>query len=147
MGAASVQLHASAVAIGDTACLITGASGFGKSTLAFEMIALGAALIGDDRIDVQRSENRLVVSGPKTLAGLIEARGIGLVRMPFRASCPLSLIVDLDQPPRERLPASATRDLLGVSCPVIYGKDRLGLAAILVTALRHGGILDPNQPV
>lgn len=147
MAADLVQLHASAVAVGDKACLITGASGTGKSTLAFEMIALGADLIGDDRIDVRRAGEGLVVSAPDTLAGLIEARGLGLVRVPFRASCALSLLVDLNQPAPERLPSSATRDLLGAPCPVIFGQNRLGLAAILMTALRHGGFLDPDRSV
>ncbi len=52
--AATTQLHASAVAVDGRGCLITGASASGKSTLALEMIALGAELVADDRVDVRR---------------------------------------------------------------------------------------------
>ena len=45
-GASSdAHLHGSAVAAGEHALLITGAAGAGKTTLALEMIALGAELI------------------------------------------------------------------------------------------------------
>ena len=49
-GSAREQVHASAVALGERALLITGESGTGKTTLALEMLALGASLIGDDQI-------------------------------------------------------------------------------------------------
>lgn len=117
--------------------MITGASGSGKSTLALEMIALGAALVSDDRVDVSRDGERLVASAPEAIAGRIEAAGIGLIRMPHAASAEIAVIVDLDQTELRRLPGPRKRDLLGVECPVIFGRNRPGLAAILWTAMNH----------
>ena len=51
------SIHASAVAVGKHAVLIRGASGSGKSRLAFDLILAGragilktASLVGDDRV-------------------------------------------------------------------------------------------------
>ena len=136
--AESTQVHGSAIALNDNALLITGASGSGKSTLALEMIALGAELVADDRVDLIRQGDAILASAPETIAGQIEARGIGLIRMPFRTDTQIVMIADMDQFETERLPRPRNRDLLGIPCPVILAKDRMGLAAILMSALRYG---------
>jgi len=137
-GPERINLHASAVAIDGRGCLITGASGSGKSTLAIELIGLGADLVADDRTDIERRGEFLQMSPPAPIAGLIEARGAGLIRMPWLEDAVLRLIVDLDRAATVRLPETANRDLLGVFCPVILGKGRIGLAAILKLVLLHG---------
>lgn len=137
-GPERINLHASAVAIDGRGCLITGASGSGKSTLAIELIGLGAGLVADDRTDIERRGGVLWLAAPASIAGLIEARGAGLIRMPFLDGAELRLIVDLDLAAPERLPDNASRDLLGCSCPVILGRNRAGLAAILKLSLLHG---------
>lgn len=138
---APLVLHASAVAIGNRGCLITGASGSGKSTLALEMIASGARLVADDRTEVRRDRDALELAAPAAIAGLVEARGVGLIRLPH-CTASLHLVVDLDEEPVERLPRRSAGgrhlDLLGIRCPVILGRNRTGLAAILSLALRHG---------
>ena len=133
-------LHASAVAIDGRACLITGPSGSGKSTLAIEMIALGAVLVSDDRTEVRRDGQRLLLSPPRTIAGLVEARGVGLLRVPHVAEAEASVIVDLEHEAADRLPDPLHRTLLGLDCPVILGRNRVGLAAILSLVLRHGPV-------
>ena len=133
----SAILHASAVAVAGRGCLITGAAGAGKSTLAIEMIAAGAALIADDRTDIRRDGGRLVLSPPRTIAGRIEARGAGLLTLPH-TSAPLHLIVDLDRAAAGHLPPPRYRHLLGIATPVILGRGREGLAAILRLALLYG---------
>jgi HPr kinase/phosphorylase len=45
-----LYLHASAVSLDGNGVLICGASGTGKSTLALQLMALGAELIADDGI-------------------------------------------------------------------------------------------------
>lgn len=141
------QIHASAVAIGDRGCLILGASGSGKSTLALEMIALGAELIADDRVDLMAGGDRLLLSGPERLRGVIEARGVGLIELPApRESVPCALAVDLDRP-AERLPPLRSRDLLGISCAVMFGLDVPGLAPKIMVLLRSGTLRDPDQGV
>lgn len=134
---AACQVHGSAVAANDKALLIIGASGSGKSTLALELIALGATLIADDRVDLARKGGVLSASPPETIAGVIEARGVGLIDMDHVVGIDVAWIVDLDEKETERLPRSRTRHLLDVPCPVILGKDRAGLAAILWNLLKY----------
>lgn len=147
MSTKRTQIHASAVSLNGRGCLITGQSGSGKSTLCFEMIALGANLIADDRVDLTAIDGALLLSGPETLQGRIEASGIGLIQTPsVPEPIPCALIVDMDSA-AERLPIPQQRDLLGISCPVIFGLRRPGLASILSVLLRQGTLLDPTQGV
>lgn len=145
--AASEQVHASAVSISGKGCLITGDSGSGKSTLALELIALGAQLIADDRVDLSVMDGEVMLSCPPQLEGIIEARGLGLISLdPSTASVPCCYLVDLNQVP-ERLPRLIRRDLLGISCPVIFGKERAGLASIVHVLLQSGCLLDPEHGI
>lgn len=143
----SATLHASAVAVGEHALLITGTAGAGKTTLALEMIALGAELIADDRVRVTpdeapsdkllANETRLLwLSAPHNIAGLVEMRGFGLLRLATRPRAALKLIAEMDHGETERLPPRRTRVLSGIACPVILCKGRPGLAASLTCLLR-----------
>ena len=145
--AAGAQIHATAVSISGQGCLITGASGSGKSTLALELIALGARLIADDRVDLSLAGGQVMLSCPHRLHGMIEARGVGLISLDAEAG-PVAcrIVVDLDRA-AERLPGSSGRDLLGISCPVIFGKGRSGLASIDFAMLFPNGIDHPEQGV
>lgn len=142
----ATQLHATAVAVKGRGCLITGAAGTGKSTLALEMMALGAELVADDRVDLRREGDALVLSAPATIAGLIEARGAGILRVAACAEARLALIVDLDDAEAERLPEARRRELLGVPCRLLLGRARAGLAALAVVLLRAGvSFLPPDR--
>ena len=103
--------------------LLRGPSGAGKSDLALRLIEAGGRLISDDQTHLARQGHKLIASAPKTLAGMIEARGVGIVRLPRRqllAQAPLALAVDLVAPEKvERLPESAHEFVLGVSLPVV----------------------------
>ena len=129
-------LHASAVAVANRGCLIIGASGAGKSTLAIEMIASGAGLISDDQTIVYQTSTGLALKTPQTIAGRIEARGVGILRLPH-LSAPLKLIVDLDRSP-QRHPPRRFLHLLGRATPVILGKGSESLSAIVSVLLAHG---------
>lgn len=141
------QYHATAVALGGRACLITGRSGSGKSTLAIAMIALGAELVADDRVEIRRAGNRLLLSAPGTIVGLIEARGAGILRLPVQAEAPLALIVDLDRAPTGRLPEPATVEILGLPVPVLASAGQNELASLVTVILRHGLPLSPDEPL
>ena len=138
----TAYLHGSAVAAGEHALLITGATGSGKTTLALEMIALGAELIADDRVCTRPERTgpdgagRLWLSAPPNIAGLIEIRGFGLVRLAARPGAALRLIADLDHGEDARMPPRRERVLSGIACPVILCKGRPGLAAALICLLR-----------
>lgn len=134
---AADTIHASVVAHNGKACLIRGASGSGKSTLALDLIALGCHLVTDDQALLSVESGELLAAPPAVLAGLIEARGVGLIRMPYRSPVAVALVVDLDHPQTERVPETRTCNLQGISCPVIYGKGHYGLASIVHAVLRY----------
>ncbi len=102
-------VHASCVAIGTQAVLITGPSGSGKSDLALRLIDRGATLVSDDytQLHADAASGTVIASPPGTIAGRIEARGLGILTLPWRGRAPVALVVALatgGEPPVERLP-------------------------------------------
>lgn len=91
--------------------LILGASGAGKSGLALEMMARGAVLVADDRTVLRREAGGLVADAPDSLRGLIEARGVGILRARAHGPVTLALAVDLARAEPERLPPDRRIDL------------------------------------
>ncbi|MCB1476200.1 MAG: HPr kinase/phosphatase C-terminal domain-containing protein [Rhodobiaceae bacterium] len=134
-------IHATAVAIGEKAVILRGPAGSGKSRLAFALINRGTPrtshmLIGDDRIHACAANGRLVVSGHERVAGLIELRGAGIIRLPFLARAVAGLVVDCHRAP-ERLPEGALlwADIRGVKLPRAFVDPTAGDAADRVIAL------------
>jgi HPr kinase/phosphorylase len=116
----SILVHATAVAIGDRAVLIRGPSGAGKSDLALRLIDGGARLVADDQSELQRIGERILVRAPAAIAGLLEVRGMGIVRIEALPEAMLALVVDLRPAPDiERLPDIRGEDLLGLTVPAI----------------------------
>lgn len=134
----SGPVHATAVALGGRGLLISGASGSGKSGLAMRLICLGAHLVADDRVILEREPEGLRMRAPKPILGMIEARGFGLLAVPTTEAAPVSLIVDLDAKPAARLPEPAAIDVRGALVPLIAGKEVPNLDAALILWLRHG---------
>ena len=103
--------------------LLRGPSGAGKSDLALRLVDEGGRLVADDRTDLAAIRGRLVASAPKTIAGLIEVRGVGIVALPagrITARAPVALLVDLVAPKRvERLPQPESEKMMGVTLPVL----------------------------
>jgi HPr kinase/phosphorylase len=122
----AATIHASAVLVGRCAVLIRGPSGSGKSLLTLELIEMArtgalafARLVADDRVLLQASHGRLLVRPPPTLAGLIEVRGLGLMRLAYEASAVVGLVVDLAAADAVRLPEPAGRriEINGIALP------------------------------
>ena len=115
----SSQIHATCVALPNGGVLLRGDPGAGKSDLALRLIDGGARLVADDRTDLMREGDLLIARAPASIAGLIEARGLGILRLPperLAAEAAVVLIVDLvDAATVERLPEAGREDLLGVS--------------------------------
>jgi HPr kinase/phosphorylase len=134
-------IHASAVLVGARAVLIRGPSGSGKSRLALELIEAGdtgrlrfAQLVADDRVHLEAAGGRLLVRPAEALAGLIEVRGAGLLRMPHEASAVVSLVVDLAAADASRLPDRDLRktEIDGISLPrLAVAADAAALPALL----------------
>lgn len=88
--------------------LILGESGAGKSDLALRLIAMGAVLVADDRCDLSVTSGFLHAAAPPALAGMMEVRGVGIVRVPHRADARVVLAVRLADPAViPRLPETA----------------------------------------
>ena len=113
-------MHASAVALDGRGVLICGPSASGKSSLALELIALGADLIADDQVVIAQHGATLLASPPPDIAGLIEARGIGLLKRAWVSDVPLALMIDLDLDETERLPAIRHRTILDTPLPCLH---------------------------
>ena len=88
-------VHATAVALGGRAVLLTGPSGSGKSDLALRLIDRGWVLVGDDYVDVFKEGGALHVRARPTIAGRIEVRGVGIVDTPTLDRAPVALVADL----------------------------------------------------
>lgn len=88
-------IHATCVAFDDAGILLRGASGAGKSDLALRLIEAGAVLVADDRVRLTPGAGVVTASPPDELAGLLELRGLGLVRLPILTEAPICLVADL----------------------------------------------------
>lgn len=105
------------------AVLLRGPSGAGKSDLAARLIETGARLVADDQTVLSRQGENVVGAAPPTLAGLLEVRGVGIVKLDrtqLLARAPIALVVDLVPPERiERMPEEAYERILGLDLPVL----------------------------
>ncbi len=119
-------MYASAVLVGARAVLIRGPSGAGKSRLALDLIEAArggflrfARLVADDRVHLQSACGRLVARPAEALAGLIEVRGLGLLRLAYEPSAVVGFVVDLAAADAERLPQPDTRqaEIAGIYLP------------------------------
>jgi serine kinase of HPr protein (carbohydrate metabolism regulator) len=147
--AASPTIHASAVLAGAKAVLIRGPAGSGKSRLAFTLLTVRARelpfvrLVADDRAHIEAAHGHLLVRPAEGLAGLIEARGLGIRRMPFEPVAAVGLVVDLAADDAARLPTgeACQTTIAGIVLPrlaVANGVDPLPLLFATLTTPEGG---------
>ena len=114
-------LHAGLIACwshgGWRGVLIEGPSGAGKSDLALRCLDDGFRLVADDRTIVWRSGDRVFGRAPEALSGLIEARGLGVLREPALAFCQVVLVAACG--PAERLPEPQSAARGGGQLPLV----------------------------
>lgn len=105
------SLHGTALVIGETGLLILGASGAGKSALTLALIGAAqtndtfARLVADDRVLLEVRGARLIARGHPAVAGLIEARGAGILPLAHLRGARLDAAIAIEDTP-ERMPAA-----------------------------------------
>lgn len=131
------NIHATTVAIRDAdgadhGILIRGRPGSGKSELALRLIdaaglgsgdtPLRARLVADDQTLLERRGDALIAFPPPSLAGLIELRGQGILRLPHVSLVRIALVVDLREAHEiERMPDDRllSTEIAGLGLPRI----------------------------
>ncbi|MEN2978624.1 HPr kinase/phosphatase C-terminal domain-containing protein [Tistrella bauzanensis] len=149
------SIHATCVRIAGAGVLLIGDSGVGKSDLALRLIDAGAELVADDRViirppatDAADEARWPVARAPRALFGLIEVRGVGILRVGAADQASVRLVALLRRPghPIERLPGRRHLDLAGIAVPVIDlvaveasapARLRAALSAEIDPARRH----------
>ncbi|MCY4304789.1 MAG: HPr kinase/phosphatase C-terminal domain-containing protein [Aestuariivita sp.] len=134
--------HASCVAAYNRAALIVGPSNSGKSSLALELIARGAVLVSDDRTVLSCESSSLIAKAPLEICGIIEARGVGLLRAENFGAAQVSLIVNLGRVEDERLPPIHYQTILGISLPVLFDVKVPYFPAAILQYLKEGLALE-----
>jgi HPr kinase/phosphorylase len=86
------RMHGSCVSRNGDGILVVGPPGSGKSDLVLRLLSRGFELVADDQVTI--TDN--IASGPAELAGLLEVRGLGIMRLPYRVQSRLVLVVKLD---------------------------------------------------
>lgn len=140
-----IRVYGTSVALGRDGILIRGPSGSGKTDLALRLIDQGARLVADDQTELQLDGDGIAMTAPAAIAGQIEVRGIGILRVPCVATAPLRIVVDLvPSAAVERMPEPRTCMLLGKTVPLIalapfeasvVAKLRLALEALAAPAV------------
>ena len=114
------RLHCTCVQVDGTGVLLCGRPAGGKSDLALRLIDGGGVLVADDYTEVEARDGRLFGHAPETIRGLLEVRGIGVVKLDFADEAAIGLIIELVPGGEniERLPDPAARDVQGVALPL-----------------------------
>tara|TARA_R110000787_G_scaffold33332_7_gene87213 strand:+ start:1246 stop:1677 length:432 start_codon:yes stop_codon:yes gene_type:complete len=124
-------VHATTVSINGKGVLIVGPSGSGKSSLALQLIALGANLVADDRTQITLVDQVVVATVPGAIRGLIEARGVGLIHAPDGGPTPLDLVVDMSITEKQRLPQMHHYSVFGITLRCLHNAPSPHFAAAI----------------
>jgi HPr kinase/phosphorylase len=122
------RMHGTCVARDGAGVLILGPSGSGKSDLALRLLGRGFILVADDQVDIVDGHAR----APDSLAGMLEVRGLGIVRLPYSSHAKLDLVIVLDER-AERLPyperhAGLDLPIVRLNASAASAPDRVALA-------------------
>lgn len=77
------QMHACLVVVNGVGVIIKGASGIGKSEAVLELVQQGHTFVADDTVIVTRLGSTFYGEPDSLTKGMLEARGIGIINVPF----------------------------------------------------------------
>jgi len=137
-GPEPATIHATTVAHSGRALVIVGAAGSGKSSLAIQLVAMGAKLVADDRTRLHPGPRAPLADCPPSITGLIEARQVGLLRLPRADPTPVAVIVDLDHLELDRLPHRSNVFVMGHEVPLLRRAEGPHFPSALLLILAHG---------
>lgn len=137
-GRGPAWVHASCVVAHGQALVLFGRSGSGKSSLALQLMALGATLIADDRTILTRHGEQIIASCPETIRGRIEARGVGILRAEAANDTPVAAFIDMEHTETRRLPDPRALTVFGLHIPVLQKVEEGYFPAALMQYLSHG---------
>ena len=131
------NIHASCICWRRKGILVLGDSGSGKSDLCLRMIMdKQARLVADDRVVIEIIKGKIQATSPKILEGLLEVRGLGILKFPYQKKCNIDLVVSLvrEREDIERYPNDDFYEIEGIFIPQIklYSFDNSSLDKILL---------------
>ena len=140
-------VHGTCIDVAGAGVLLRGPSGSGKSDLALRLIDRGARLVADDQVEVTAAGGDLVAVAPTALAGLLEVRGLGVLRIETAVSARLELVVDLVAPEAvNRMPEGQMAEIEGVALPLLrLAPFQASAAAKVRLAAARGRLREPGD--
>lgn len=112
---AGQRVHGSAAARDGQGVLLVGPPGSGKSDLLLRLLGRGWRLVADDQVVLDPDG---LADAPAPLAGMVEARGLGLLAGLPHAPAPIRLVAELGRE-AARLPEPRARVVAGRSLPAL----------------------------
>ncbi len=134
----TIHLHSTCLCVGQSAALLVGGSGTGKSSFALQALALGAELVSDDQTILTRSDEGVIATCPDPIQGRIEARGVGLLQVIPRQAALLQLVIDMDMVETDRLPPHRGCRILGIRLPLLHKVESTYFPAAVMQYLQGG---------
>ena len=115
----SEKVRGTCVEVEGLGVLFRGPTGSGKSDLALRLIDGGARLIADDYTELSSENTTLMARAPETIRGLLEVRGIGILKIGGALQAELGVVIDLVTAEQlERRPEDERVELLGIHVPL-----------------------------
>ena len=99
---------------------------------------MGAKLISDDQTHFKLKENKIIISKPETTPNFIEARGIGLIEVPFVVSAKLFCFVKITNLELKRLPNAKKKHCFGKKIKMMEFNPIYNNESALFMSLRYG---------
>ena len=126
--------------------LLLGPPGSGKSGLVLRLLDRGFMLVADDRVEHDGTD----AWAPAALVGLLEVRGLGIIRLPFLPRARLALAVALGTEvarlpnPSRYAPADLPMVAVDAASPAAAQIVELALDCAQGVVMQHAGAFVPG---